>query len=152
MSSIVSLRPSFLNHSNEAFWMSIRLGRSRTCLRREKLLRARGAATPVVKLRGEGAEVVRALTPDPGVRVDEDRRRAGRLVGAAVLVRVHDRQVERRVAVGGVDAGGEDTLEHYRHRRFAARRVVLAGMVLGHRGRRGYESDDQGEKRELETH
>src|SRR5437764_14871453 len=29
--------------------MSIRLGRSRTCLRREKLLRARGAATRVVK-------------------------------------------------------------------------------------------------------
>src|SRR5437763_15093661 len=49
MSSIVSRRPSSRNHSNEAFWMSIRLGRSRTCLRREKLLRARGAATRVVK-------------------------------------------------------------------------------------------------------
>src|SRR6266536_2532883 len=49
MSSIVSRRPSFRNQSKEAFWMSIRLGRSRTCLRREKLLRARGAATVVVK-------------------------------------------------------------------------------------------------------
>src|SRR6266550_5717986 len=49
MSSIVSRRPSSRNHWNEAFWMSIRLGRSRTCLRREKLLRARGAATRVVK-------------------------------------------------------------------------------------------------------
>src|SRR6058998_1672502 len=49
MSSIVSRRPSFKNHSKEAFWMSMRLGRSRTCLRREKLLRARGAATMVVK-------------------------------------------------------------------------------------------------------
>src|SRR6478735_254726 len=49
MSSIVSRRPSFRNQSNEAFWMSIRLGRSRTCFRREKLLRARGAATRVLK-------------------------------------------------------------------------------------------------------
>src|SRR5919198_2527742 len=48
MSSIVSRRPSSRNHRKEAFWMSIRLGRSRTCLRREKLLRARGAATGVV--------------------------------------------------------------------------------------------------------
>src|SRR5215217_3036680 len=48
MSSIVSRSPSFRNQSNEAFWMSMRLGRSRTCLRREKLLRARGAATFVV--------------------------------------------------------------------------------------------------------
>src|SRR5215203_2170306 len=49
MSLIVSCRPSFRNHWNEAFWMSIRLGRTRTCLRREKLVRARGAATMVVK-------------------------------------------------------------------------------------------------------
>src|ERR1700745_4113709 len=49
MSSMVSRRPSSRNHWNDAFWMSIRLGRSRTCLRREKLLRARGAATRVVK-------------------------------------------------------------------------------------------------------
>src|SRR5215216_2192303 len=48
MSSIVSRRPSSRNHWNDAFWMSIRLGRSRTCFRREKLLRARGAATPLV--------------------------------------------------------------------------------------------------------
>src|SRR5438309_6219622 len=48
MSSIVSRRPSSRNHRNEAFWMSMRLGRSRTCLRREKLERALGAATLVV--------------------------------------------------------------------------------------------------------
>src|SRR5215210_6368404 len=49
MSSIVSRRPSSRNHWKDAFWMSIRLGRSRTCLRREKLVRARGALTLVVK-------------------------------------------------------------------------------------------------------
>src|SRR6266540_5107408 len=49
MSRIVSSRPSSRNHWKDAFWMSIRLGRSRTCLRREKLVRARGAATLVVK-------------------------------------------------------------------------------------------------------
>src|SRR5918992_2141920 len=48
MSSIVSRRPSSMNHRKEAFWISIRLGRSRTCFRREKLLRARGATTPLV--------------------------------------------------------------------------------------------------------
>src|SRR5215207_5732605 len=51
MSSIVSRRPSSRNQSKLAFWMSIRLGRSRTCLRREKFLRARGAVTRVVKVR-----------------------------------------------------------------------------------------------------
>src|SRR5213596_2327114 len=50
MSSIVSRRPSLRNQSKEAFWMSMRFGRSRTCFRREKLLRARGAATMVVKV------------------------------------------------------------------------------------------------------
>src|SRR3954467_14377641 len=45
MSSIVSRRPSFRNQSKDSRWMSIRLGRSRTCLRREKDLRARGAVT-----------------------------------------------------------------------------------------------------------
>src|ERR671911_1626564 len=48
MSSIVSRRPSCMNQWKDAFWMSIRLGRSRTCFRREKLLRARGAATPLL--------------------------------------------------------------------------------------------------------
>src|SRR3954468_10732579 len=51
MSSIVSRRPSFRNHSNDAFWMSIRLGRSRTCFRREKLVRARGATVVLLKMR-----------------------------------------------------------------------------------------------------
>src|SRR5215469_4274581 len=49
MSSIVSRRPSSRNHWNEAFWMSMRLGRSRTCSILEKDLRARGEATVVVK-------------------------------------------------------------------------------------------------------
>src|SRR5437868_9025384 len=52
MSSIVSRRPSSRNHWNEAFWMSIRLGRSRTWGRRENDLRARGEATLVVKKSG----------------------------------------------------------------------------------------------------
>src|ERR671937_206408 len=51
MSSIVSWRPSFMNQSKDAFWMSIRFGRSSTCFRREKLLRARRAATLLVKKR-----------------------------------------------------------------------------------------------------
>ena len=38
-----------MNHWKEAFWMSIRLGRSRTCFRRENVLRALGAATLLVK-------------------------------------------------------------------------------------------------------
>src|SRR5258706_9118270 len=49
MSSIVSRRPSSRNHLNDAFWMSIRFGRSSTCSRRENDLRARGEATFVVK-------------------------------------------------------------------------------------------------------
>src|SRR2546430_17288832 len=49
MSSIVSRSPSSMNHRKEAFWMSIRCGRSSTCFRREKLLRARGAATLLLK-------------------------------------------------------------------------------------------------------
>src|SRR5574338_1259734 len=49
MSSIVSRRPSARNHWNEAFWMSIRLGRSRTCFRRENVLRARGATAVLLK-------------------------------------------------------------------------------------------------------
>src|ERR1043165_9968816 len=49
MSSIVSRRPSFRNQSNDAFWISMRCGSSRTCFTREKDLRARGAATLAVK-------------------------------------------------------------------------------------------------------
>src|SRR2546421_12989932 len=45
MSSMVSRRPSLRNQSKDSRWMSIRLGRSRTCLRREKDLRAAGAVT-----------------------------------------------------------------------------------------------------------
>src|SRR3954465_5846178 len=61
MSSIVSLSPSRRNQSNDSRWISIRLGRSRTCLRRENDLRARGAVTVWAKknslpywLRNEG--------------------------------------------------------------------------------------------------
>src|SRR5215471_6524560 len=49
MSSMVSRRPSLRNQSNDAFWMSIRFGSSRTSLMREKDVRARGAATLAVK-------------------------------------------------------------------------------------------------------
>src|ERR1044072_7024856 len=49
MSSMGSRSPSFLNQSNDAFWMSIRFGSSRTCSTREKDVRARGAATLAVK-------------------------------------------------------------------------------------------------------
>src|SRR5262245_55808578 len=49
MSSMVSRSPSLRNQSNDAFWMSIRCGSSRTCFTREKEVRARGAATLVVK-------------------------------------------------------------------------------------------------------
>src|SRR5690348_9417944 len=49
MSSMVSRRPSFRNQSNDALWMSIRFGSSRTSLIREKDVRARGAATLAVK-------------------------------------------------------------------------------------------------------
>src|SRR5205809_5185961 len=62
MSSIVSRRPSSRNHWNEAFWMSMRLGRSRTCLRREKLVRALGAATLVVKDAASLRDAVRSRT------------------------------------------------------------------------------------------
>src|SRR3978361_2257473 len=48
MSSMVSRRPSSRNHLNEAIWMSIRFGSSRTFSMREKDLRARGDATLVV--------------------------------------------------------------------------------------------------------
>src|SRR5215218_10809111 len=49
MSSIVSRRPSCRNHAKEAFWMSMRFGSSRTCFRREKVLRASGAAVVLLK-------------------------------------------------------------------------------------------------------
>src|SRR3954452_2720429 len=49
MSSIVSRSPSFRNQSKDSRWMSMRLGRSRTCLRRENEWRARGAVTVLAK-------------------------------------------------------------------------------------------------------
>src|SRR5712672_1858627 len=49
MSSIVSRSPSSRNHWNEAFWISMRFGRSRTCSSRLNDLRARGETTVVVK-------------------------------------------------------------------------------------------------------
>src|SRR5215216_2975178 len=67
MSSIVSRSPSSRNHLKEAFWMSIRFGSSRTCFRREKVLRARGAAIVLLKC---GASLLTAcgcadLRPEP---------------------------------------------------------------------------------------
>src|SRR2546426_6800483 len=95
MSSIVSRRPSFRNHPNEAFWMSIKCGRSRTCFRRENDLRARGAATVAVKRyslplrRNENQKI---WTGEDGgtsaqpVRVPKDRPPSqGRSCGARVL-------------------------------------------------------------------
>src|SRR6185503_20157250 len=67
MSLIVSRRPSSRNHWNEAFWMSMRLGSSRTFSIREKDLRARGEATLVVKERASLGDV----------RNSGDLRRAG---------------------------------------------------------------------------
>src|SRR4029453_2545299 len=49
MSSIVSRRPSSRNPLNEAFWLLMRFGSSRMCFRREKLLRASGAAIVLLK-------------------------------------------------------------------------------------------------------
>src|SRR4026208_794540 len=49
MSAIGSPRPSSRNQAKEAFWMSMRLGRSRTCFRRENVLRARGATAVLLK-------------------------------------------------------------------------------------------------------
>src|SRR5712691_10629520 len=95
MSSIVSRSPSFRNHPNEAFWMSIRWGRSRTCFRRENDLRARGAATVAVKRyslplrRNENQKI---WTGEDGgtsaqpLRVPKDRPPSqGRSCGARVL-------------------------------------------------------------------
>ena len=48
--AIVSRSPSSMNHWKEAFWMSMRFGRSRTCFRREKDLRALGAARVLLNL------------------------------------------------------------------------------------------------------
>src|SRR3954454_25333435 len=73
MSSIVSRRPSFRNHWNEAFWISIRFGSSRTCSTREKDVRARGAATlavkrysPPLKRRTNQRNLGQAKTPNVG--------------------------------------------------------------------------------------
>src|SRR3954471_18081199 len=83
MSLIVSRRPSSRNHWNEAFWIAIRLGRSRTFSIREKDLRARGEATVVVKeeaslgdVRNQAIEGVRGCgraerrRNQPGYRLD----------------------------------------------------------------------------------
>src|SRR5438477_6931841 len=82
MSSIVSRRPSVRNQSKDSRWISIRLGRSRTCLRRENDLRARGAVTVLAKknslpywLRNEGEAEKRACEsrwcPDVGATLHD---------------------------------------------------------------------------------
>src|SRR3954447_18429696 len=60
MSLMVSRRPPSRNHSNDAFWNVIRFGRSRKCLRREKVFRARGAAARVL-VNGEEASLRKRL-------------------------------------------------------------------------------------------
>src|SRR6188472_2283257 len=78
MSSMVSRRPEVvkdfgssgwpMNHRNEAFWMSMRLGTSRTFSSFENVLRLRGAvvlagkASPPAGLVGE----LRSVVPDQG--------------------------------------------------------------------------------------
>src|SRR6186997_1993770 len=83
MSSIVSRSPSSRNHWNEAFWMSIRLGRSRTCFRREKLLRARGATAVLLKVGTASLYGVPRITEQRCGRADVDVRvvRVGRRNG-----------------------------------------------------------------------
>src|SRR6185295_19858335 len=81
MSSMVSRRPEVakdfgsdgwpMNHRNEAFWMSMRLGTSRTFSSFENVLRLRGAvvlagkASPPAGLVGE----LRSVVPDQGATV-----------------------------------------------------------------------------------
>src|ERR1022692_1468629 len=76
MSSMVSRRPSSRNHLNEDFWISIRLGRSSTCSRRENDLRARGDATLVVKEKASlGGRAKSGGSRHAGMRGRAERRR-----------------------------------------------------------------------------
>src|SRR5947207_1437601 len=95
MSSIVSRRPSSRNQPNDAFWMSIRFGRSRTCFRREKLLRAPGAAIVLLKF---GASLLRrAETRVYGRnRIEYRKRRSLRKGNHAA-----DRRKQRDYSAGG---------------------------------------------------
>ena len=63
--------------------MSIRLGRSRTCFRREKLLRARGAATLLVKCEA---------SLENGVGWDGDVRTSGGTAQRTELARLRKQQ------------------------------------------------------------
>src|ERR671933_2151427 len=87
MSSIVSRSPSARNQSKDAFWMSIRLGSSRTCFRREKLFRATGAATLVVKRNSLPYDGVRNLNVDVRKRRDDGATRKGTRKGVATQER-----------------------------------------------------------------
>src|SRR5436190_21129008 len=101
MSSMVSRRPDApndlgsdgwpMNHRNEAFWMSMRLGTSRTFSSFENVLRLRGAvvlagkASPPAGLVGE----LRSVVPDQGAtwkvssRVPSLQRTGGRAARGA---------------------------------------------------------------------
>src|SRR6476619_4236825 len=101
MSSMVSRRPEVakdfgssgwpMNHRNEAFWMSMRLGTSRTFSSFENVLRLRGAvvlagkASPPAGLVGE----LRSVVPDQGATPKGSRgepcpqRTGGRAAGGA---------------------------------------------------------------------
>src|SRR5215211_3201087 len=105
MSSIVSRRPSSMNQWKDTFWMSIRLGRSRTCFRREKLLRARGAATPLLNYEaslGNGLRIFGELRADvdgrnrPAYRIWTSLRKGGPQPRRSAASIAEARQVARR--------------------------------------------------------
>src|SRR5215471_3356656 len=102
MSSIVSRRPSLRNQWNEAFWMSIRFGRSRTCFTREKDVRARGAATLAVK---------RYSLPQNGERIRKVGQAKTRNLGATCKGSEYQggsaRAAPKQAASGGMVARSE---------------------------------------------
>src|SRR2546421_723702 len=102
MSSIVSRRPSSRNHLNEAIWMSIRFGSSRTFSIREKDLRARGDATLVVNRKSLPWDVRNQL--NAGVRAMGGRAGGRRRPGVPRL-QLERLDLERGHGAGGRGAG-----------------------------------------------
>src|ERR1041384_663878 len=136
MSSIVSRRPSFRNQSNDAFWMSIRFGSSRTCLTREKDVRARGAATLAVKryslpyngerIRNLGqAKTAERQRDLQGYRKQGPQRKR-RPAGPALLVVM----VAGNAANGKLERGGEACQSGGRPPREAAFRNRMCRLLL----------------------
>src|SRR6266487_1901617 len=104
----------------------------------------------------ERTEVLRALAPNARLRIDQNRGRAGLLVRASVLVRMQNRQDERRVPVEGIDVRAEDAIQHHGDRRLAAGAglglVALTRVVVSQGRRDGDERGDQGDDEDLQTH